>query len=226
MVKSHVDNNLHLWTVLRPDYFDATYKTKPIVYELQHYGHVKNDGNWLGKNGEDIIPQHGVSGADIFRNSVKVMRPTYIGFHGYLGEWLKDNPDLTTELLNLCGYWYFPKSIHVTECKKGNLSFEMEWLNKGVAPAYATYQLRGKLLPAGNTSGSIDFIVVDAGNRKWMPDQVSTEQYTVNLPENPKAGEYWLALQLFDKKTETPVEMGLKEDLKRGNYYLIQKLSF
>jgi len=225
MVKYHVDNNLHLWTVLHPDYFDAAWKTMPIVYELQHYGQVKIDGNWLGKNGEEIIPKVGVRGADIFRNSVKIIRPTYIGFHGYLGEWLTDNPDLTIELLNLCGYWYFPKSINTTHYKNGKLSFEMEWLNKGVAPAYAIYQLKGKLIPVNNTSKSIDFEVEDSGNKNWLPGNISTEKYTVTLSGKPK-GECWLAIQLFDKKSEKPVEIGLTENLKNNGYFLIQKLTF
>ncbi|MDZ7608791.1 MAG: hypothetical protein U5K79_25125 [Cyclobacteriaceae bacterium] len=80
------------------------------------------------------------------------MRPTYVGFHGYLGEWLKDNPDFTIEILNLCGYWYFPKSIKTIEFNSGKLSFEMEWLNKGVAPAYSAYELKGRLIPVGNST--------------------------------------------------------------------------
>jgi hypothetical protein len=186
---------------------------------------VKEAGHWLGKNGNDIIPGIGVSGADIIRNAVKIIRPTYIGFHGYLAEWLTDNPDLTKELLNLCGYWYFPKSINTTQYKGRQLSIEMEWLNKGVAPAYTSYQLRVKLIRVNNTSGSIDFQVEDSGNRNWMPGNTSTEKYTVTLSGKPK-GEYWLAIQLFDTKSEKPVEIGLTENLKNNGYFLIKKLTF
>jgi hypothetical protein len=225
MVKGYMENDLDTWTVRHPEFFAEVYKTMPTVYELQHYGHVKNDGNWLGKNGEDTIPGIGVSGADIFRNSVKIIRPTYIGWHGYLGEWLTDNPELTKELLNLCGYWYFQKSINVTKAKGLNLSFEMEWLNKGVAPAYTSYQLRGKLIPTDKTAESIDFVVEDSGNKKWMPDQTIIEKYTVNLSQKPK-GEYSLAIQLFDTKWETPVEIGLSTDLKVEEYFKVQNIVF
>ena len=225
MVQYHVENNLHLWTVLHPGYFEAAYKIMPTVFELEHYGKVKTNGHWLGKNGEEIIPEVGESGANIFRNSVRIIRPTYIGFHGYLGEWLKDNPDLTRELLNLCGYWYFPKSINHIQYKNGKLSFEMEWLNKGVAPAYTTYQIRGKLIPVEKTSESIDFMVEDSGNKNWVPNQTSIEKYTGTLSGKPK-GEYWLAIQLFDTKSEKPVEIGLKENLTNNGYFLIQKLTF
>ena len=76
-----------------------------------------------------------------------------------------------------------------------------------------------------NASGSIDFVVEDSGNKNWMPVHTSTEKYTLTLSVKPK-GEYWLAIQLFDKKSETPVEVGLTENLKNNGYFLIQKLTF
>jgi len=45
------------------------------------------------------------------------------------------------------------------------------------------------------------------------------------LSGKPK-GEYWLAIQLFDTKSEKPVEIGLAEYLKNNGYFLIQKLTF
>ena len=225
LVKGYMENDLKTWTVRHPEFFTAPYKTMPTVFEMEHYGKVKSNGYWLGKNGEGIIPEYQVSGADVFRNAVKIIRPTYIGFHGYLGEWLTDNPEFTKEMLNMCGYWYFPKSINTTNYKNGKLSFEMEWLNKGVAPAYNDYQLKGKLIPINKKSKSIDFKVDDSGNKNWTPGQTSTEKYTIKLSGKPK-GEYWLAIQLFDKKSSKPVEIGLTTDIKQSEYFLIQKLKF
>ncbi len=125
----------------------------------------------------------------------------------------------------MCGYWYFPKSINITQNKGRKLSFEIEWLNKGVAPAYTSYQLRGKLIPADGNLESIEFIIEDSGNKKWMSGEVSTETYTITLAQKPK-GEYTLAIQLFDKKWEKPVEIGLSENLKDKQYFLIQKIAF
>ena len=223
MVKGYMENDLTTWTVRHPEFFAEVYKTMPTVFELEHYGKVKSNGYWPGKNGAGIIPEYNVTGADVFRNAVKIIRPTYVGFHGYLGEWLTDNPEFTIEMLNMSGYWYFPKSINSVQYKNGKLSLDVEWLNKGVAPAYNTYQLRGKLIPTDKTSESIDFVVEDSCNKKWMPDQTITEKYTVKLSEKPK-GEYWLAIQLFDLKSGEPVEIGLSEVLKFDQYYLIIKL--
>jgi hypothetical protein len=225
MVQGYMQNDLGTWTVRHPEFFTEVYKIRPTVFELEHYGKVKSNGYWPGKNGAGIIPDYKLKGADVFRNAVKIIRPTYIGFHGYLGEWLNDNPEFTVEMLNMCGYWYFPKSVNKTRFKNRKLSFEMEWLNKGVAPAYTTYQIRGKLIPVEKTFESIDFMIEDSGNKNWMPGHTSTEKYTVSLSGKPK-GEYWLAIQLFDKKSEKPVEIGLTENLKDNGYFLIQKLTF
>ena len=225
MVQGYMQNDLATWTVRHPEFFAEVYKIRPTVFELEHYGKVKSNGYWPGENGAGIIPEYKVIGADVFRNAVKIIRPTYVGFHGYLGEWLTDNPKFTKEMLNMCGYWYFPKSIQATRFKNGKLSFEMEWLNKGVAPAYTTYHIRGKLIPVEKTSESIDFMIEDSGNKNWMPGQTSIEKYTVTLSGKPK-GEYWLAIQLFDTKSEKPVEIGLTENLKNNGYFLIQKLTF
>jgi hypothetical protein len=225
MVQGYMKNNLGTWTVAHPEYFADAYKTMPTVFELEHYGKVKTNGYWLGKNGTNIIPEYKVSGADVFRNAVKIMHATYIGFHGYLGEWLKDNPDFTNEMLNLCGYWYFPKSISSTSYKNGKLSFQMEWLNKGVAPAYTAYQLNGKLIPVNSFSQTIDFEIEESGNKLWMPNQISKKNYTVALSMKPK-GEYWLAIQLFDKKSKRPIDIGLTTNRKERDYFLIQQLTF
>jgi len=225
MVQGYMQNDLATWTVRHPEFFAEVYKYRPTVFELEHYGKVKSNGYWLGKNGEGIIPEFNIKGADVFRNAVKIIRPTYVGFHGYLGEWLNDNPEFTKEMLNLCGYWYFPKSINIIQARGNILSFEMEWINKGVAPAYSVYQLKGQLIPLNNNSGSIGFVIEDSGNRNWMPGKTSTEKYIVTLSGKPY-GEYWLAIQLYDKKSGKPVDIGLAEKFKKGGYFIIQKITF
>jgi hypothetical protein len=225
MVDWYIYNNQDTWSVSHPHFFEAVYKTRPTVFELQHYGSVKTDGNWIGKNGEEIIPGLNVSGADIFRNSMQLIRPTYIGYHGYLEEWLDDNPELTGELLNLCGYWFFPKSLEILELTRSKFIFSIDWLNKGVAPAYSVYKLKGKLIPQAESGETIHFEINDSGNRNWMPDEVSTENYDVELPRNLK-GRYKLAVQLFDAKSERPVEIGLSTDTKEDGYFILNEFIF
>ncbi|MBD0777576.1 beta-galactosidase [Maribacter sp. ANRC-HE7] len=220
-----VEDNLDTWTVSQPHFFEAVYKTRPTVFELQHYAQVKKDGHWMGQNGSTIIPGVKVSGAEIFRNAMELIHPTYIGFHGYLGEWLADNPELTVELFNRSGYWYFPQSIQTTDYVDGELSFEITWLNKGVAPAYSGYQLKGKLIPEDNSDETIEFVIQDSGNKDWMPNQITTEKYKVALPVDPR-GNYQLAIQLFDEDSGGPVEIGLTTNIKHNDCFVIQNLSF
>jgi hypothetical protein len=224
MVLGLMNNELQTWTVKHPYFFEGVYKTRPTVYELEHYGKVKNHGHWLGLNGQDTIPELDVTGADVFRNSLKIIRPTYIGYHGYLEEWINDNPDLTIELLNLCGYWFFPKSISKASYNNDVLSFEMEWFNKGVAPAFNTYQFRGKLIPTDNKTQIIDFVIEDSGNKQWMPGEISVERYKVPIPRASK-GKYIIAIQLFDVISERPVDIGLSEELKHNNYFVVHKIN-
>jgi len=225
LVQGYMLGELDTWTVRSPHFFEAIYKTLPTVFELEHYGKVKENGYWLGKNGEDTIPEFNLSGAKVFREAMKLIHPTYIGYHGYMEEWLEDNPGLTVELLNLCGYWYFPNSINSTQYRNGELKFEIEWLNKGLAPAYSSYQLRGKLIPADNSSEIIAFEIENSGNKNWMPDQLHLEKYVVALSKEP-IGNYQFAIQLFDENSGTPVDIGLSTEMQVGDYFVIQSLSF
>ncbi len=142
MVGWYIQKFMDSWTVSHPHFYDPLYLTKPMVHELAHYGSVKRGGCWIGENGKEVIPDLGVSGAEIFRKSIEVMHATYIGFHGYAEEFLAENPDLTGELLNLCGYWYFPvQATYPAVLGRGEQILTMTWLNRGVAPSYRDFSL-------------------------------------------------------------------------------------
>jgi len=65
----------------------------------------------------------------------------------YAREWLDDNPALTSELLNRCGYWLFPESIALPQTlvvgETTPLTLTLE--NRGAAPPYTPYELRVRL---------------------------------------------------------------------------------
>ncbi len=225
IVAWYIEKNPDTWSVNHPHFFEGVYKNRPAVFGLQYYGSVKKDGNWLGKNGEDTIPGLGVSGADIFKKYMELIHPAYIGFFGYPGEWLGDNPDLTGELLNLSGYWCFPKSIQVTTAKTDKLGFTIEWLNKGVAPACNSYMLKGKLVSDNSSFEMIEFEIKDAGNKNWMPGEVFLQNYSVQLNQNLN-GNYLLFIPLYDQKSGRPVDIGLKTDNKDDDYFMLHAISF
>lgn len=224
MVDGYMKNDLDSWTVRHPEYFERIYRTRPVVFELEHYGKVKANGYWLGRNGCDTIPQYGVTGAEVFTQAVKLMHPTYIGYHGYMDEWLADNPDFTGQMLNLCGYWYFPESVTVNSYRRGMLDFDIEWLNRGVAPAYEAYRLEGYLKDNRTDEVVARFEVEDSGNRQWMPGTSCKERYSVKAGRLP-SGDYGLYVRLYDRRSDRPVDMGLSDSLQAGGCYHMADLS-
>ncbi len=223
LVDWYLQNNLKTWSVTNPEFYDPLYLKKPIVFELQHYGMVKSDGNWIGKNGSGIIPKYKYSGADILRKAIETMHATYIGYHGYCEEWLADNPDLTNELANRCGYWYFPvKADFPSILNFGHNKISIEWMNKGVAPAYNIYALNLKL-QSENPAYSFDLVINDSGNKNWIPEIIKTENYSFDIPAEAQKGEYVLKFRLEEVYGETKqaIQIGLNESLTDKNGFTI-----
>jgi hypothetical protein len=94
-----------------------------------------------------------------------------------------------------------------------------------MAPAYHSYELRGKLISEDQPTEELAFSIENSGNMQWFPDETVTEKYHISLPVEPK-GSYQLAIQLFDPISENGVEIGLTDDVKEDGYFLIQHLSF
>lgn len=216
LVDWYLQQNADTWSVSHPHFYDPLYLTKPIIFELQHYHIVKRDGNWKGPDGSEVIPGLGYSGAEIMKKAIETMRATYIGYHGYAEEWLADNSNLTKELANLCGYWYFPAAITIPQkLKSGYNTIETEWLNKGVAPAYNSFALIFRFEPV--TGGStFDVVINDSGNKNWLPGKKKQKElYKFELPPAFPKGEYHLKFKLMDQSTDPQqdVKVGLQETL-------------
>jgi hypothetical protein len=183
------------FSIDRPEYFRAVFPEKPVTIEMEHYRAVLENGNWKGQDGS-------VRGADFLRGAVAVTHPTYIGYHGYADQWLKDNPKLTRELLNKMGYWYFPVSADMPDTlRTGETSpVVLRWENRGVAPAYQRYRMQLSL------EGESDFHtqwLLESDNRRWLPDRVTAETCAVYVPSRLPAGEYTVKVRMH-KDTEEP----------------------
>lgn len=214
LVDWYFHNFLHTSTLSHPQLYDPLYLKEPIVLEMEHYRSVKKHGNWLGKNGETIIPEFNVSGADILREVLKKMHATYIGYHGYAEEWLAENPDLTRELANHCGYWYFPTEVTVPEkMEKGENPISIEWLNKGVAPAYNVFSIILRF-ESEKAKNSFDILIKDSGNMNWLPDILVKEKYRITIPSEAQKGLYRLSFKLADISggNMQEIQLGLKQN--------------
>ncbi|MBN1562055.1 DUF4832 domain-containing protein [candidate division KSB1 bacterium] len=195
------------YTVRSPEYFAAVYRQKPTVFELEHYATVKRQGNWLAEPGSPLAENgNGATGADFFRGALALLHATYIGYHGYAQEWLADNPQLSIDLLNRCGYWYFLHSAAMPDSIAGDsLSLTLAWENRGVAPAYFPYDLVLRL------DGPETFTAtVLAGNEKWLPieNMIYKERYTISLPQR-LPGDYTLSVKLYSNQAHRTVFLAL-----------------
>ena len=223
LVNGYIGNYSRTYTVRSPEFFEAVYKNKPTVFELEHYGTVKRLGNWLGEAGSSMA-QHvpGKTGVDFFRGALELLHATYIGYHGYAHEWIADNPELTIEFLNRCGYWYFLHTVDIPDQLNpgAKTTVTITWENRGVAPAYHAYDLILRL--KGPDSITVN---IPAGNQNWLPssgDKIFKEKYQINLPKTLKPGNYDFYLKLFSAESFRTVFLPLNPEIKDDqNFYKI-----
>jgi hypothetical protein len=220
MVDGYFAGTSDRFTVRSPEFFDDAFRRMPTVFELEHYGKVKSLGNW------DVLPNSsaakfgkGKKGPDFFRGALELLHATYIGYHGDAREWLADNPELTKELLNKCGYWLFPKSLELPDklVAGANVPVTLTMENRGVAPPYAPYELRVKL-----SAGATTLVrVLARGCQSWLPGPPVSSRLDFVLPADLKPGDYALSLGLFDVREgkTRPVEFALKESTRDSECY-------
>lgn len=216
LVDWYVDTFSDTFSVESPAFFEAVWRERPTTLEAQHYYLQKEAGSWLGQNGEDPLPgKEPLTGAAILEGAIRTAHATYVGYHGYAREWLRENPSLARRLANLIGYWYFPKQLSLpTVARRGQpFAFQATWENHGVAPAYRKYGLYLKL--ESKSGGSVYTRRLASNNLRWLPGEAHSERYQVELPKTLAPGEYRLKLGLFDltDSQKRPVQLGIKAAL-------------
>ncbi len=104
------------------------------------------------------------------------------------------------------------------------LQLELQWENRGAAPAYHDYRLLVQL----EGPDVFDFDLA-AGNRKWLPRDEGTlapNRYPIRLPESAKPGEYTLKLKLYSSEANRDVLIALKDHfLDKNGYYKITNVT-
>jgi hypothetical protein len=196
MVRYYLERYPGTGSVSHPHFYEPLFRSRPIVFELQHYGGVKRDGNWRGIDGQGIIPEFGRSAADIFKHALRELRASYIGYHGYAEEFLADNPRLAIELLNLSGYWLFPVSAGFpsTLAARSN-TIEIEWRNRGVAPPYRDFDVMLRFRPIGGGI-PVDLSAGCVSSRQWQPGTTVASSIAFDLPHGLSSGEYSISVRL------------------------------
>ena len=197
--------------LVRTEYFDDIYPFAPATLELEHYHATRKSGSWKGANGSE-------EGAEVLVRTLRETHCTFLGYHGYAEQYIKDNPEFIKQAANLLGYWYFLNSANFDD--DGNLV--LEWENRGVAHAFTRYRLFAKI-----TGNGIDkkIPLLNADNRKWEPNTPVMETYSLALGDLP-AGEYELSIGMKSsaKKDARVIELGFKEGLRDSDgFYRILK---
>jgi hypothetical protein len=227
LVDWYVGGARESFTVRSPEFFADAYPRTPTVLELEHYSTAKRQGNWEGRPGSSVAKLgEGKKGPDYFRGALELLHATYIGYHGDAHQWLADNPELTKELLNRCGYWLFPKSIELPESLVvgGTVPLTLTVENRGVAPPYQSYELRVKL----SGGGTILVRPLLKGVKSWLPGSAVASRCELALPAELKPGDYQVALGLFDihPGKDRPVEFALKAPLRDfEGYYQVARVT-
>jgi len=213
-------------SVRSPELFAETWLVRPTVLELEHYGMVKQHGNWIARSGSSLEKfGSGKSGADIFRNALELMHATYIGYHGYAREWLADNPALTAELLNRCGYWFFPQTVTISEPLVAGLTnaVSITWLNRGVACAYRPYTLILKL------EGAESFLCDQpSNNTRWLPGSAEMpwqEVYSMAIPASFPPGDLLFKFKMRSSAAVRDIKLPLKNAMQdKDGFYTIGRV--
>jgi hypothetical protein len=233
-VREHAGRNC----VLAPELFRDAFPRSPTVLEMDHYPTIREEGIWKGRDGSE-------AGAGILKGAVADLHATYIGHHGDARLWLAENPALTREMINRCGYWLFPTSITLPGSlrRAGRHTVKVTIENRGVAPTYEPYELQLKLTGPGGSSVH----VIGAASRSWRPGRPVTVEHDLDRPPGLPPGEYSVRLRLYDAVSPTvrsidetpeshpaglkvtrrstvgrPVELGLKESLRdKDGFYRV-----
>jgi len=127
--------------------------------------------------------------------------------------------------LNRCGYWYFLHRIKIPkELKSGEVyKIQMDWENRGVAPAYHPYCLKIRF-----DGPKVEDVELDAGNQKWMPrpSGVYSEIYPISIPRTLQPGQYRLKFKLYSNNEGKNVFVALDPGLlDEENYYLVTSVN-
>ena len=212
-VSYYVDKFPSTYSVQSPELFDKVFRYRPVILELQHYHLQKKDNDWIGVDGS-------IKGGELLKGAIDISHATFVGYHGYADEWLKENPTLVRTLVNKMGYWYFLKSAEIpTSMTKGSSqNFKLKWENHGVAPAYYRYKLKLKLK---GINGTYTQYLTESNNQSWLPGTTIEETYSVNVPQKLVAGKYKVAIALVEEKNniERPIELALKDELKENDCF-------
>lgn len=195
-------HNLDTDTVRSPEFFAAVPAGRPNVLELQHYHLMRSaehDDTWRGRNGEE-------RGFAQLEGALRRMRASYASWHGRIDDFLEQNPDVPSRLLNRIGYWLFPVSAAVpAQAARGSrLAFGLELENRGYAEPSAGWT-------AELTIGDAVLPVLGFASESIGPLASTRLELGASLPDSLPLGKSPASLRLLSRGE--PVKLAMKGGL-------------
>ena len=197
-------------TIEHTDYFDDVHPFSPIDLELGHYWSYTKDAS---------------KGGLVAIEAARRAHATYMGFHTYPEDWLKDNYYVTEYLANRLGYWYTINSVKANDTSNPGVKYtiDLEFENMGFAKCYHRYSLVYKLT---NEASEKEYFFKDTAfdNRLILSNEKLSFRSTLCLPDEMEKGRYIISAGLFEN--ETPINLAIKSELKeKDGYYRISELN-
>ncbi len=167
--------------------FEKSYRKKPVIVEMDHYGKCINDNCWWD--------------GSVLEHSLDALHPSWITCHWYPREWLEENRDLAARLANRAGYWFMLKTVvHPQSVPAGDeFSVQMNWENRGCAPIYRKYPLALSLSKADSGKEVARLIHPSADCRHWKDGDCYVNHLRWKMPDRMPPGDYRLRVGLLDK---------------------------
>lgn len=181
------DKDLRLYPCLcTPELFDKFYKNAPIDIEVDHYGTYNRSND---KGGLVVI------------EAARRAHATFMGFHGYIEDYLPENKYVAEYLANRLGYWYFIENItHIDKADKNTkFRIDLTFINQGFGLCYKKYALEIRF------SGPKIYTYLAEGfnNLCFDSGEKHTQPLFVNLDADMENGKYDISVRMYEPDGDT-----------------------
>ena len=143
---------------------------------------------------------------------MEIMKASFFSFHGFVDEWMVDNPGLLSHVANRIGYWFFLDSVvypeRVTAGQRTCLT--LAWRNRGVARPYV--EMRHEIRLNG-ADGVHDLAAQGADCRTWPGDASVLDDVWFDVPRHLPEGVYSVGVRLRTIRGET-VRVAIADELR------------
>ena len=208
----HIENFPRTFSVRNPGYFPLIAEVAPTTIELEHYGTQKDMGRFKGRDGCEV-------GGVVARQAIEIMKASFFSFHGFVDEWLVDNPELLSSVANRIGYWFFLDAVVYSErvFAGERTCMTLAWRNRGVAQPYI--EMRHEIRLNG-ADGVHNLAAQGTDCRTWRGDASVLDDVWFDVPRHLPEGVYSVGVRLRTIRGET-VRVAIADELRDADGFYV-----